>query len=488
MSNSLRMAVDWRDCKECRKHNNIIKYHKYPLSVRNSKFMDPVDYQTLIDFLKFGDVTIEVWEGKPVGKSKRYYLKKQVFPTYYLSNLERNSASFTYLKKDDKIVLQYHEAVKVTQLIHEADGGHIGRDKVLELVFQNYYWTGKEGMVDLVKRIVRECPYCLQSNPPKYKLPTKTIIADDFWDRAQMDITYMPSDDKGNRYILLIIDCFTKYAWGTPLDKRDATSVVNWMETFLTDERPFKIIQSDNGGEFVNEELKSLFARRNIKFINSTPRHPQTNGQIEKLNDTVKRILSKMLDSKGKTPDQWTQLFSNALQTYNNTLHSSIGMAPYTALTGIRPVSNYELPHVVRSDVPLEERVKSIRKHLEKTRKKITTSNKKPTKIMPGDRILCRAEAVNSRYLHRAIITEVLPSNVFKVMWVDVGPEDEPINSVTTLKINRFKLDPRVEQPINETFGSLFTVENSTPSLPFKSLHFRLPSPQATESASDVTT
>ena len=65
------------------------------------------------------------------------------------------------------------------------------------------------------------------------------------------------------------------------------------MEQYIADKLPFiKIVQSDNGGEFKNELIATFFENHpHIRHIFSSPRKPRSNGGVESVNKTLKRVL-----------------------------------------------------------------------------------------------------------------------------------------------------------------------------------------------------
>ena len=95
-------------------------------------------------------------------------------------------------------------------------------------------------------------------------------------------------------HMVLAVDKYSGKMWGTLLPSRHAAPIAEWMlSLFLRESFPL-IIQSDNGTEFKGSfelVVKYLEARR----IRSKVRHPQTNGQVERMNLTVKNALRKVL-------------------------------------------------------------------------------------------------------------------------------------------------------------------------------------------------
>ena len=93
------------------------------------------------------------------------------------------------------------------------------------------------------------------SKPPKKNYPTNKIIynhIDETWtiDLADM-IEYKISNNKGFRYIFIIIDNFSKYLWAVPLEYKYSQTITNEFSNILTksNRKPLKL-ESDRGAEF----------------------------------------------------------------------------------------------------------------------------------------------------------------------------------------------------------------------------------------------
>src|SRR5690606_4622156 len=93
-----------------------------------------------------------------------------------------------------------------------------------------------------------------------------------------------------------------------------------------------QILQSDNGGEFVNEEIKLMAARFDIELINSLPYRPQTNGAIERFNKTLKDAIHKYMAEHNTR--KYIDRLPFIVKNYNTTVHSTTKVAPATAMYG----------------------------------------------------------------------------------------------------------------------------------------------------------
>jgi transposase InsO family protein len=85
-------------------------------------------------------------------------------------------------------------------------------------------------------------------------------------------------------------------------------------------------LQSDNGKEFTNSEIKDLCERYNVMHVHGRVRHPQTQGQVERLNQTITRSLSKHIEANGEEAKEacWIKYIDKVVYDYNIAVHSAI--------------------------------------------------------------------------------------------------------------------------------------------------------------------
>ena len=119
---------------------------------------------------------------------------------------------------------------------------------------------------DLTKIFIDE----IYSKPPRKKYPTNKIVhnhLDEIWsiDLAVM-IDYKISNNKGYRYIFIVIDNFTKYLWTIPLKNKYSKTITNEFSNILTSSKrkPLKI-ESDRGSEFYNSIFQNFLKSKNIQ-------------------------------------------------------------------------------------------------------------------------------------------------------------------------------------------------------------------------------
>jgi transposase InsO family protein len=165
------------------------------------------------------------------------------------------------------------------------DGKHLHRNNLHRVIVKaGYAW---KGMTKDISNFVKQCNHCQEETPSPLKPPLRPILTKKPRERFQMDVTYAVKD---KHYVYVMIDCFTKRIWAMHSRRRNADATI----TFLNQvgEIP-EILHTDNGGEFVNEKVEKWCKDRKVKIKHGRPYHPQSQGQVERVNKTLKISLQK---------------------------------------------------------------------------------------------------------------------------------------------------------------------------------------------------
>ena len=181
---------------------------------------------------------------------------------------------------------------------------------------------------DLTKTFIDE----IYSKAPKKNYPTNKVICkhvDEIWsiDLADM-IYYKTSNNKGFRYIFIIIDNFSKYLWAIPLKNKYSQTITNEFSNILTtSKRKPNKIESDRGSEFYNSVFQNFLKSKNIHhYSRYTDKGPSI---AERVIRTVRNLLKKPVFEKGRA--DWISELPSVIKKYNNTIHNSIKMTPIQA-------------------------------------------------------------------------------------------------------------------------------------------------------------
>ena len=171
--------------------------------------------------------------------------------------------------------------------------------------------------------IVEELHRPARRNFKRRNFITKGI--NDFWQIDLVEMIPYSHQNKGFKYILTIIDTFSKFAYAQPIKNKTAISVTKAMEKVLEESKETpNLIQSDNGREFFNNYFQNLMNNYNIKHY-STFTHMKA-AICERFNRTLKNKMWKMFTKQGNY--KWLENLQKLIHEYNNTKHSKIKMKP----------------------------------------------------------------------------------------------------------------------------------------------------------------
>lgn len=182
-----------------------------------------------------------------------------------------------------------------------------------------------------VEKVVRSCDSCQKFNSVKRtEIQMKKIISSQPWEHICIDlITPLEMSENGEDTILTIIDVFSRFVILYPLKGKSMREISKHLwKCFGTMGVP-KIIQSDNGSEFVNSMIETMKKLCGIEQRTITPYYPQANGIVERANSTVLTALKKEL--KGKK-HAWPKYLDYVQCSYNAKVSKSIGMTPFEAM------------------------------------------------------------------------------------------------------------------------------------------------------------
>ena len=172
----------------------------------------------------------------------------------------------------------------------------------------------------------------IHSKPPKkYYATNKTNVyyIDDIWSLDILDLKdYGPENNRGYRYVFVIIDTFSKFVWTVPLKNKNAQTIKDSFENILINsKRRPNLIESDRGKEFYNNILQDFLNKNNIKLYSRNSSY----GAVfaERFNKTIRDLLKRPVFEEGD--DNWIDILPTITKQYNNRVHSSTKLTPIQA-------------------------------------------------------------------------------------------------------------------------------------------------------------
>lgn len=162
--------------------------------------------------------------------------------------------------------------------------------------------------------------------PARRKYARRKVTLKGLNDLYQLDLVEMgpyARQNKGMRYILTIINCFSKFAFATPLKTKSGADVARALEPILKKHK-MKHLQGDQGKEFFNKQVMGLVKKYGVNLYHSFS--DLKSSIVERFNRTLKEKVWKKFTEKGTY--EWVSILPSLVKQYNNTVHSTIKMKP----------------------------------------------------------------------------------------------------------------------------------------------------------------
>ncbi len=175
--------------------------------------------------------------------------------------------------------------------------------------------------------------YSLELHKPAIKtFERRRVIsnyANEIWGADIVDFSDYNEFNNGYRYILCVIDVFSKFAWCEPLRDKTATTINKAFKDIMKfSKRKPKLLWTDKGAEFYNKVFDATLKAQDIKIYSTYGEHKSV--VVERFNRTMKEWIWKHFSSTSNA--NWIDFLPTLLNFYNNEKkHRSIKMTPANA-------------------------------------------------------------------------------------------------------------------------------------------------------------
>ena len=203
---------------------------------------------------------------------------------------------------------------------------YVGRDKLFQLL-------RSRGIETISRRKVAQ--WLKQQEISQLYQPTKknktiqpTVLNHPFKQVGIDLMDFQHYEYKGYKYILTGVDLFSKMTYAIPLQDKEGGTVAKAFRKLFRNQIKHKIssVRSDRGSEFVDSKFKRVLNSLDITQVFSLPHKPQSNGNIERVNGILKRLLFMYMKKTGKK--DWVSILPKMIDNYNHTIHKTTKKTP----------------------------------------------------------------------------------------------------------------------------------------------------------------
>ena len=239
---------------------------------------------------------------------------------------EKNKQGWIELP-DARLYLPQGVMSEIVKGIHASS--HLGQNKLEQLIKK--YYLGPQ-VRDIVQSTVSRCQACAKVNAQNRKLPQfiryRGKFPGELW---EIDFTEMSRGKSGYKYLLVLVDTYSGWAEAFPTRGETASTVCKILLREIIPRYGIPLaLGSDNGPAFVSKISQELASRLGINWKLHCIYRPQSSGQVERMNRTLKETLIKL---KEETGENWVELLPYALFRARCTPYVK-SWAPYEIMFG----------------------------------------------------------------------------------------------------------------------------------------------------------
>ncbi|RDY14324.1 Retrovirus-related Pol polyprotein, partial [Mucuna pruriens] len=309
--------------------------------------------------------------GKPWYHDIREYLKRGVYPPKATKNDKRTlrrlaigfllSGVILYKRSVDSTLLHCVDDCEAREIMEEVHGGAFsthanGHTLARKILRAGYYWSKMES--DCCQHVKR-CMKCQMYVDNIHIAHTALHNLTSPWPFSMWGLDMIcpikPKASNGHKFIMVVIDCFTKWVEATLYANVTKSVLIKFIKKeIICHYGLLARIITDNGTNLNNKMMTKLCEQFKIKHHNSTPYHPKMNGAVEAANKNMEKIIQKMV----VTYNDWHDMLPYGLHGYRTSMCTSTRATLYSLVYGTEAVLlvEVEIPSLrVLAEAELDE-------------------------------------------------------------------------------------------------------------------------------------
>lgn len=204
-------------------------------------------------------------------------------------------------------------------------GCHIGRNHTLERLRSCFFWPNQASEVS---SFVAKCRVCSLVKPKFVAPESAPMLTKSPMETVACDFVGPLCPSRGFRYLLVIIDIFSRYPVVYPLrDLSTQTLLQKFGDFFSLFGFPDAVL-SDQGSQFESHDFRRYMENFGVKKLRTNAWHPSGNGICERFNRTLKTAMQAFLNERSLGTNEWVRSLNQCLLEYRTSIHSSTRQRP----------------------------------------------------------------------------------------------------------------------------------------------------------------
>ena len=282
----------------------------------------------------------------------------------------RNLRGKLFIKNNNqwKKVIQSPDHEEIIRSIHQGvAAGHLGNKITSKKIKERYWWPGIDKMVE---KFISTCDNCQREKKPAKAKDIYPIIAQRPFQIIGIDhVGPLHETKEGYQHLIVAQDYFTKWPIVRPTKTTNTEEALDFLwENICTQYGIPEQVITDQGTAYTSEKWKRTVQKWGINHTPTTAANPQANGQVERFNQTLVKMLRKKL---GVRKDKWAMHLPAVLMDYRASVQATTECTPSELLYGYRMRLPIEATHPIPIDELLDQPIERMKQLEELHHKRI---------------------------------------------------------------------------------------------------------------------
>lgn len=271
-------------------------------------------YDAAVQLLQYGK--LPDW----MTASQKNRLKKRVLSGHYSLVPSSTGLKLTF---DGLIVIPKEQIRKVlTKMYFHAESGRNGIHSFFDQIRQRFHGITRADVSTYLRGRAEHQRF--EKERPKLYQPTIVHAPNQQWQIDYIIMNKNPWENLGFKYILTVVDVFSKYAFAFPTKTRESEEQEIALRHLFDAGYIPRLLKSDR--EFKTTLMKKLAKEYGFKLLWSSAYNPNSHAVIERFNQTLRNLIARWLEVHDTKI--WLDVLQQLIYNYNHTKHSGTGERP----------------------------------------------------------------------------------------------------------------------------------------------------------------